>query len=381
MKLILHIGTEKTGTTSLQRWLHQNQKSFSDQGVFLSDVIGQSNNRALPFCFLTNADNLPGRNHVRINKYKQKHYPDFAQRFKAEVELANASHHTMIISSEHFHRELCATEELENLKAVLSVLFEEVSIVCYFREQASLRESRYSTALAQSEGCSIEDYDRHVTAEDPYYNCFKSASIWSDVFGRDRVDFRIYDRNSLVDRDIRFDFLTALPQKIDKASCLIETNFSNEGFSLLEARAFQTINQHVPFWNQEWEASRVNKLYKAIFRSCLTLKVGKIVDRGRAAFARQFDDSNAKFFTTFIKTKKGFDIAPPKDDQNLAFSLSDVGAMVQDIAERLIARLSNSILLKDDAELLRDIASKYASQEPITQEEALALLKLAARAA
>ena len=44
MKCILHIGTEKTGTTILQDWLYDNKVELSKVGVYLSDNLGKTNN-------------------------------------------------------------------------------------------------------------------------------------------------------------------------------------------------------------------------------------------------------------------------------------------------------------------------------------------------
>ena len=54
--------------------------------------------------------------------------------------------------------------------------------------------------------------------------------------------------------------------------------------------------------------------------------------------------------------------------------------LIQEIVECVILQLTDSVLLADDAETLRDIALKYEAQDSITGEEALALLKLAHRA-
>ena len=35
MKCILHIGTEKTGTTLLQNWLYDNKEKLSQVGIYL----------------------------------------------------------------------------------------------------------------------------------------------------------------------------------------------------------------------------------------------------------------------------------------------------------------------------------------------------------
>ena len=47
MKLILHIGTEKTATTSTQRWFRENRDLLIEQGVYYSRVLGPETHRKL----------------------------------------------------------------------------------------------------------------------------------------------------------------------------------------------------------------------------------------------------------------------------------------------------------------------------------------------
>ena len=56
MKLILHIGMEKTGTTSLQQWLFQNKILLSNNGFGISEILGEGNNRKLPSYFIDDYD-------------------------------------------------------------------------------------------------------------------------------------------------------------------------------------------------------------------------------------------------------------------------------------------------------------------------------------
>ena len=51
MRGILHIGTEKTGSTLLQKWLYSNQKKLSNQGIYLSNILGIPNNIYFPINF------------------------------------------------------------------------------------------------------------------------------------------------------------------------------------------------------------------------------------------------------------------------------------------------------------------------------------------
>ncbi len=45
MRCVLHIGTEKTGTTLLQQWFDDNRPMLKAQGIHFSDKLGLPTNR------------------------------------------------------------------------------------------------------------------------------------------------------------------------------------------------------------------------------------------------------------------------------------------------------------------------------------------------
>ncbi|MBE3829324.1 hypothetical protein HJ140_09590 [Vibrio parahaemolyticus] len=55
-KLVLHIGTEKTGTTSIQSMLSQNRQRFKAQGFHVLECAGEENHRLLPSIFIAKPD-------------------------------------------------------------------------------------------------------------------------------------------------------------------------------------------------------------------------------------------------------------------------------------------------------------------------------------
>jgi hypothetical protein len=50
--LVLHIGTEKTGTTSIQRFLIQNLEPLKSQGIWIPTTLGVRGHRLLPMLAL-----------------------------------------------------------------------------------------------------------------------------------------------------------------------------------------------------------------------------------------------------------------------------------------------------------------------------------------
>jgi hypothetical protein len=246
MKCVIHIGTEKTGTTLLQKWLYSNQVELHEQRVFLSDVLAKPNNRHIVSYFQKELDDWTRMHGIYSIEQKRKYYEGFEKNFADEVKDASEEHDYYLITSEHFHSRLKSKEEIEALYEYLKHLFESVTIVCYFREQAEMALSRYSTTLKGRSILTIEEFFCTVTPLEYYYNYKMIADNWSDVFGRENCIFRIYDKEHFIDRDLRVDFIDALGIGVDVKRMDLEINNANCSLSKIEGDLYKEVNDISP---------------------------------------------------------------------------------------------------------------------------------------
>lgn len=382
MKLVLHIGTEKTGTTLLQNWLYANQNAFSEQGVFLSNLLGKGNNRKLVSYFKRVLDDYARREGFLTQEGKAVFFDGFIEDFSDEIKRASENHEVMVITSEHFHSRLYGPGEIRDLKDFLFSHFSEVKVLCYFREQSQMLESLYSTGLKAATQSSLENFDLEFYEKSKYFDFYDVASRWSSVFGHENCDFRIYDRENFKDRDLRRDFLSALPKSINITDLNFDGVPGNESLNFLEGRLFRVINQCVTYWAPEGGVNPENLFFKRLIRRCARLKVGRIKDLGGTQFSKRFEDSNRAFFDRFFDGRKSFKTEETDKAQSELpqFSIEDLSAALEEVTEVICESVSGRLLVDSDANILRDVALKYETGAPITREEALALMRLAGRA-
>lgn len=146
-KLVLHIGAEKTGTTSIQRALSRSRKQLLDQGIQLSGSLGHDNHKilaayALPF----------GSKDVALTSQgcadDREAYDEFRQKveigLRREVDLTDVE--VFCISSEDLHRLLDERDFLV-LFDLLNDLFDEIQVVLFVRRQDRMAISRYNTLV------------------------------------------------------------------------------------------------------------------------------------------------------------------------------------------------------------------------------------------
>tara|TARA_R110000751_G_C13740059_1_gene477352 strand:- start:193 stop:1389 length:1197 start_codon:yes stop_codon:yes gene_type:complete len=382
MKCILHIGTEKTGTTILQDWLYTNSQNLSDNGVYLSDLMGKTNNRLLVCYFMDNFDNWFLANSISSQEEKNEFFKDFKHNIIKEVKKAEKSHEYMIITSEHFHSRLRKPELISQLREFLYELFDEVKVVCYFREQSAVRTSLYSTALKAGSDKTLEEFHHNVDPSHYYHNYFEIASRWSDIFGIDNCIFRIYDRKLFANSDLRYDFLSAVG--LDSISKELDFNISsaNESLTFIEGVLYRLINELTPLFLPQGGVNAKNRALKQLISSQKALKEGKIVADSSQEIYQRFEECNKEFFNKFFDGKFLFNQVKKTytTDSETKLPLEQVATMLEELFRALSNTRDLRLLENKDADILRDVALKYENGDPINKEEARKLMMLANRA-
>ena len=137
-------------------------------------------------------------------KYQQK----IIRALKKEIRRLNVSN--IIFSSEHLQSRLKNTGEIRRLKNILEDMgMKDFKVIFYLRNPADLANSLYSTAV-KSWNVRISP----VPPDNQYYNkiCNHRQTIldWGEVFGTDKLDPRLYDKNEFLNGSIFEDLLAAV---------------------------------------------------------------------------------------------------------------------------------------------------------------------------
>jgi hypothetical protein len=209
LKVILHIGTEKTGTSSIQHFLHVNRRRLSKSGFHLMRSAGDYDQRALAAYTRSNdeADYYFFEQGIKSNSDKEKFRTDLEAVIDKELSSLPKRIHSVIISSEHFHSTLRNDQAIDKLRKLLSKYFKKVQIICYLREQGALCTSSYSTALKSGICRTLENFARlNCSPKNYYYNYWQLLSKWETAFGQEALDIAIYDKLIFRNGDLLQDF-------------------------------------------------------------------------------------------------------------------------------------------------------------------------------
>ena len=382
MKCILHIGTEKTGTTLLQEWLYHNITSLSKCGIYLSEIIGKPNNQLVPAYFSNRLYSWAKSKGISSLSEKKKFFEGFLSSLSLEIEDASKKHQYFLISAEHMHSQLRTKNEIENLHNFLQDKFDSIDIHCYFRNQYDLAISRYSTALKGSSVKSLDMFLNDIHPDNYYYNYGQIADNWKAVFGELNCKFSIYDKAMFIKGDIRKDLIAKIDRDIDCNNFDYSITAANVSLTYLQAVAFKTININFPRFNSNSSGvSPINQQLKQAVLNIDSLKLGKIESHRRKEIEEIFRNINEYFFQENFGSSNKFITAsgdePMKSKERER--LIKLGILLDDTLMELLTLLKNP-LQDQDACYLRDIALKIFKRSPENLNDALSLMKLAKRA-
>ena len=243
-KLILHIGTENTGSTSLQDFLRINSTSFLAKDVVVPNFLGW-NNHTLFTCAFMSEDR---RDEMTLANKADK--PNDRQKIKEEIltKLKDLSmkykNGTIIISSEHLQSRLNRPEELVDMQKRLRSIFSEIKIFVYLRKPIDIARSHLSTIIKWNGHTSMalqRPWEEEIEA---ICNYQKTISLWSSVFGETNINVRLYRKEFLVGGNIISDFFNATGIGLDK-ECNLDIS-SNPKLNYEGMKILCKINENLP---------------------------------------------------------------------------------------------------------------------------------------
>jgi hypothetical protein len=205
--LILHIGTEKTGTTSIQRFLSKNLEPLKSQGIWTPTTLGVQGHKFLPMMFLADGTSnelflLEG---LSSSGQRSQAKQAWLKAFREEVLASGDSR--WIISSEFLQSRLTSDSEVKCLADSLGDLFDQVEILLYIRSPIDTSISLWSTGLKSGQKTSALP---PPTA--PYIhricNHRQTVETWQRYFPRPLL-IRLFSRQEFVDGDLLADFCQA----------------------------------------------------------------------------------------------------------------------------------------------------------------------------
>lgn len=373
-KLFLHIGTEKTGTTSIQELLYRNRDYLAGHGFHFLQSAGERNNRALPACCIDDdkADDFLRENQVDGAAQRKAFRQNQLAKLEQEISDLGTGIDSVIVSSEHFHSRTNTPAEVERVRQMFAPYFDQVTVICYVREQAATCASFYSEAIKAGFTTPFDKFSRACRPENRYYNLRDMLANWAEVFGQENLLVRVFDRSEMIGGDLYDDFMAQLGQHLG-AGLNREIEVENESLSTLGQLVGRAINTAIPGGvKNQLMNSRRRSLMKQVSNHFKGKGIAMSAERASAIF-ETFRPSNRAVSQQYLgRDRDLFRFAEPRQS-NLA--LDDT--FVDGLADILGALVDDRLDLPDRyADLFRDAALNMETGNP---EGAYLLMELASR--
>lgn len=291
-KCILHIGTEKTGTTAVQEYLRSNRTELKKHGYY--HPIAADTEHSSQWEFVAIVHHAPwsqdtGRELGITDKASQHAFRDSLEQKLDEEFAAAGSADTLIISSEHFQSRLYLDREIAALKAFLERWVETFEILVYFRRQDELALSLLSTRLKSSAQVTLDNILKTLNSAPKYYAYDEIYARWAAEFGADAIHPRIYDPEHWPNDSLVSDFCAAsgLPE-LSIVPHRHNRSLNRQGFQFIHA-----LNHLYP----NPPGDRTDEKRAEMVRRVGQLFAGKyypLSQHQAISFYRQFDKANER---------------------------------------------------------------------------------------
>ena len=291
--IFLHIGYEKTGTTSIQAYLHNHGSALEQMGVLYPES-GRHN-----IAHFGLVDSL-------LWETKQKHlefipesdHYDMSVWTQLKEEIDKFSGDKVIISSEHFSSRL----DQRGVKLLADQLkgVGHLKILFYVRRQDTLVESHYSTMIRSGNSVSIDDVLTRARNKGRYFNYLELIRPWKEVFGLELIFIRPFDKQTTRIGVVK-DFLEATTERESFPGNIgsVHRNKSFHPLSLLVGAKLNGNMKDADFFKKSKTVRALNEMIEQMPKYDHLKKASLMSAEERSEIARIYEEDNLSLFRDF----------------------------------------------------------------------------------
>lgn len=208
-RLYLHIGTPKTGTTSIQDFCFANYRALARRGYWypVFPDVSSGNGRFIKYAAFRPDGSLETPEQER----RWRRYMDVLSR-------GFRRHPNIVLSEEGIWRREGWPGMWRRLRREADARGFELRVIVYLRRQDRFLTSWWAQVVktGTTDCCHMRWEEMLAQAESwlpmDYYSRLEEIAA---VFGRESIDVRVYDRDRFRNRDVREDFLEAIGLSMD----------------------------------------------------------------------------------------------------------------------------------------------------------------------
>lgn len=306
-RCIVHIGANKTGSTTIQGWLGDNVDALAKQGIrydrfedkplpALVHAIGFTA-LGMDMCGKT-MPNPDARIRHKIETIEDQNFRVEEFSARAEASIARTDYHTYVISSEYLPAWLMRAGGASMFHEWLAQRFDSVGYVYYVRDQIDWLPSAYTQMIKMGGTVTFEAF----LEKNGERNFCRTATQWKKAVGEDTaLSVRLLERDFLKDGDLIADFADVIGA--DPTGCRPPRNL-NEAIGAKAVEKMRQLNvkaeENGGIWNFVQRGSAIEELIRLDRGDKLRLTPEQALE-----IARRNEAGNERLRKRFLPQRKG----------------------------------------------------------------------------
>lgn len=337
MKAIVHIGSPKAGSSSIQEFLFVNRAALAAQGFrYHRDIEERGSQLEYPLAALARQGQLLWGEAQRIT-YNATTLEE--QTKSSEIHARNLLSYrenwkepVALFSSEHILPWLKTPDMIASLDQMFRDAFTDVRYIVYFRSPLDTITSQYSERLKR--GDTSAPFSEFIDQRLDSLNIFGPAKRWLKTVGKERFEVRLLDGGFLKNGDLIDDYCHACG--IDPTN-LVKPKRLNEALSAPAAECLRILNSRIPRIHPD---GTHNPLRAEILETLVELSADtpKLTLRRsqRNKIRKATAKSNIQFRKAFFPHSKNL-FTETKSQQDAQAAMGD--AVIREMAMQLMAEI------------------------------------------
>jgi len=323
-RAVIHVGTERTGSTSVQKAIFTDRSALREAGVLVPLSLLRSYerdagiaNHVMFVLALADPTRFP-RDLVPIGIEAWGERPaDIQHRIldamRAELGRRNLGAHTVLISAEHIHSRLDTPDQVARIREVLEPWADEFLIVAVLRPQIEMAVSLANLVVRRSDRelrliplfDDANGYDRVLGVRPSYFELDEMLERFEAVFGREAVRVVRYESGGAFDS--RVGVFAAVGARGPSLQTHDRANASLSGGAL---QVMRCLHRHIDLVsNPDWRHGFIDDMDQLLVRAYRGPGLRPARDAARA-FMEQFAAANERIRQRYFPERSTlFDVA------------------------------------------------------------------------
>ena len=298
MKIFLHIGMAKTGTTSIQRFCMENREQLATNGIYYpASVMNRHGNHTCLAAYSHDNDRttplkmeLGIVDNDKIQKFRRLIFQGLSAEFAAQKP------ESVFMSNEHLSI-MPNPSEIERLRNLLRAFSDDITVIVYVRKQMDQHVALHATRVLRGESKLNMDLDPGIKNH-PNYDFLGRIDTWADYFGKGNIIVRPFERKQLKDRDVVKDCLNIL----NAEGAFTFTRERNKRPSMECIRFLELMNEYLP----RFQGNSRNPYHREIGNVVRAVTDGvPFTEPGIDNFQQLFEEQNAEIARKYLNRDDG----------------------------------------------------------------------------